>query len=139
MVTAQTKSGTNHFPWQRFLTTAKAMRIRRLTLIPSSSSAGATNNDNLVPGGLRNQIGGSVAGQSSRIRYSFSETIRAAASEGGNLGYQTVPTTMLMNTCLGRQVGPSGIPGCDFSQYAAASWRPTALSTTPMAHPIRVT
>ncbi len=38
----------------------------------------------------------------------------------------TVPTSLLVATCLGQQVGPSGIPGCDFSQYPNTIYQQTA-------------
>src|SRR5262249_40542318 len=37
----------------------------------------------------------------------------------GTSNTQTVPSSLLVETCLGKQVGPSGIPGCDFSEYKA--------------------
>ena len=36
----------------------------------------------------------------------------------GTSNVQTVPRRYLVESCLGKQVGPSGIPGCDFSEYA---------------------
>ena len=71
----------------------------------------------MIPGGLYNEFGGSVGGPAIKDRLFFFGDYQGQRQRAGISGTQTVPTTLLMDTCLG-QVGPSGIPGCDFSQYA---------------------
>ena len=52
-----------------------------------------------------------------RTKYSSSATTKGYVEKLGLSNLNTVPTAQLVATCLGQKVGPSGIPGCDFSEY----------------------
>jgi outer membrane receptor protein involved in Fe transport len=110
VVTAQTKSGTNNFHGSAFDYRRSNANLARnpFTQFPGSA----------FPGGLYSEFGGSVGGPIKKDRAFFFGDYQGQRQREGTSGTQTVPTALLTNTCLGKQVGPSGIPGCDFSQYA---------------------
>ncbi len=111
VVTAQTKSGTNNFHGSAFDYRRSNANLARN---PFSQSPGS----GAFPGGLYNEFGGSVGGPAIKDRLFFFGDYQGQRQRAGISGTQTVPTKLLMDSCLGAQVGPSGIPGCDFSQYA---------------------
>jgi outer membrane receptor protein involved in Fe transport len=117
VMTAQTKSGTNNFHGSAFDYRRSNANLARNPFSQSPSPATPNRVGNLIPGGLYNEFGGSVGGPVIKDRAFFFGDYQGQRQRAGISGTQTVPTTLLMNTCLG-QVGPSGIPGCDFSQYA---------------------
>ena len=49
---------------------------------------------------------------------SSSETTKDSGRRLERRPRNTVPTQLLMESALGNTVGPSGIPGADFSEYA---------------------
>jgi hypothetical protein len=110
IVTVQTKSGTNNFHGSAFDYRRSNAQLARN---PFTQSPGQSD----VPGGLYSEFGGSVGGPIKKDRAFFFGDYQGQRQRLGTSGTQTVPTTLLMNTCLGTQIGPSGIPGCDFSQY----------------------
>jgi hypothetical protein len=110
VMTVQTKSGTNNFHGSAFdyrRSNANLARNPFTQFAPDS-----------IPGGLYSEFGGTVGGPAIKDRLFFFGDYQGQRQRAGTSGTQTVPTTLLMNTCLGNEVGPSGIPGCDFSQYA---------------------
>jgi hypothetical protein len=116
VVTAQTKSGTNHFHgsgfWYR-----ESNANQATDPYTQFRAAGATNNNNLVPGGLRNQIGGSIGGPVLKDKLFLFGDFELQRQKVGTTASMTVPSALLVSTCLGQSVGASGIPGCDFSEY----------------------
>jgi hypothetical protein len=118
VVTAQTKSGTNNFHGSAYDYRRSNANLARNPFTQSPSPATPNRVGNLIPGGLYNEFGGSIGGPVIKDRAFFFGDYQGQRQRQGISGTQTVPTTLLMNTCLGAQVGSSGIPGCDFSQYA---------------------
>jgi hypothetical protein len=118
VVTAQTKSGTNNFHGSAFDYRRSNANLARNPFSQSPDPATPNKLGGLIPGGLYNEFGGSIGGPAIKDRLFFFGDYQGQRQRLGTSGTQTVPTTLLMNTCLGTQVGPSGIPGCDFSQYA---------------------
>ena len=113
VVTAQTKSGTNKFHGSLYdFRTGNANLARD----PYSEPAGP----NAIPAGLKNRFGGSIGGPILKDKFFFFGNYEAQRQKVGTSNSDTVPTTQLVSTCLGTTVGPEGIPGCDFSDYANA-------------------
>jgi hypothetical protein len=119
VVTAQTKSGTNNFHGSAFDYRRSNANLARNPFTQNPSPATPNRVGNLIPGGLYSEFGGSIGGPVLKDRAFFFGDYQGQRQRQGISGTQTVPTTLLMNTCLGNQVGVSGIAGCDFSQYAA--------------------
>jgi outer membrane receptor protein involved in Fe transport len=112
VITAQTKSGSN-----KFHGTAFNYRISAANLAKDPFTQGPGRA--IVPPALQNIFGGSIGGPILRDKVFFFGDYQGNRQKVGTSNVQTVPSAMLISTCLGQQVGPSGIPGCDFSQYAA--------------------
>src|SRR4051794_31845939 len=109
VVTAQTKSGTNKFHGAVYdFRTSNANRARD----PFNQAPGS------MPGGLENRFGGTIGGPILRDRLFFLFNYEGLRQKVGTATTNTVPTSLLMETALGNTVGPSGIPGADFSEYA---------------------
>lgn len=111
VMTVQTKSGTNNFHGSVFDYRRSNANLARN---PFTQSPGQSN----IPGGLYSEFGGALGGPIKKDKAFFFGDYQGQRQRVGTSGQQTVPSTLLMNTCLGSAVGPSGIPGCDFSQYA---------------------
>jgi outer membrane receptor protein involved in Fe transport len=126
IVTVQTKSGTNNFHGSAFDYRRSNAQLARN---PFTQSPGQSD----VPGGLYSEFGGSVGGPIKKDRAFFFGDYQGQRQRLGTSGAQTVPTTLLMNTCLGTQVGPSGIAGCDFSDYRTPIYDNTSI-TSPTYH-----
>jgi hypothetical protein len=108
VVTAQTRSGTNNFhgdiyDWR----TGNANYARD----PFSEAPGS------IPAGLKNRFGGSLGGPVLKDKFFFFGNYEGQRQKVGTAATDTLPTSLLTETCLGNAVGPSGIPGCDFSEY----------------------
>jgi hypothetical protein len=111
VVTAQTKSGSNKFHGSAFLYRVSAANLARDPFTQPPEAA--------FPQALKNQFGGSIGGPVLKDKVFFFGDYQGVRQKVGTSALQTVPSALLVNTCLGKQVGPSGIPGCDFSEYAA--------------------
>jgi hypothetical protein len=118
VVTVQTKSGTNNFHGSAYDYRRSNANLARNPFSQSPNPATPNKTDGLIPSGLYSEFGGSIGGPIKKDRAFFFGDYQGQRQRAGTSGTQTVPTTLLMNTCLGAQVGPSGIPGCDFSEYA---------------------
>lgn len=112
VVTAQTKSGSNKFHGSAFDYRQSAANLARnpFTQGPLQGK---------IPPALKNQFGGSIGGPVLKDKVFFFGDYQGVRQKVGTSNTQTVPSSLLVETCLGKQVGPSGIPGCDFSEYAA--------------------
>ncbi len=112
VVTAQTKSGTNTFHGSIYdFRTGNANEARD----PYTQAAGP----NAIPAGLKNRMGASIGGPVLKNKAFFFFNYEGQRQKVGTSASDTVPTQQLISTCLGSTTGPEGIPGCDFSDYAA--------------------
>ncbi|MBV8438646.1 MAG: TonB-dependent receptor, partial [Silvibacterium sp.] len=119
IVTAQTKSGTNSFHGSAFdYRESNANQAR--DPFSQNPPAGTNNKSGLVPGGLRNQFGGSIGGPILKDKLFGFGDFQLVRQKVGTAASATVPSAHLVSTCLGQSVGASGIPGCDFAEYLAA-------------------
>ena len=108
VVTAQTRSGTNQFHGSAYdFRTGNANVARD----PYSQAPGT------IPAGLKNRFGGSFGGPAIKNRLFFFGNYEAQRQKVGTSATDTLPTTLLTETALGNTVGPSKIPGADFSEY----------------------
>ncbi len=110
VVTAQTKSGSNSFHGSAFDYRESAANLARDPFTQSPAQG--------VPNALKNQFGGSLGGPILKDKAFFFVDYQGVRQKVGTSALQTVPSALVTATCLGQQVGPSGIAGCDFSQYA---------------------
>lgn len=109
VVTAQTQSGTNSFhgdiyDWR----TGNANLARD----PYSQSPTAG-----IPAGLKNRFGGTIGGPIKKDKAFFFANYEGQRQKVGTVATDTLPSPLLIETALGNQVGPSGIPGADLSEY----------------------
>jgi hypothetical protein len=113
VVTAQTKSGSNKFHGTAFDYRQSGANLAKdpFTQGPGRSA---------IPGQLKNQFGGSIGGPILKDKLFFFGDYQGVRQKVGTSNVQTVPSHLLVETCLGKQIGPGGIPGCDFSEYAAS-------------------
>jgi hypothetical protein len=108
VVTAQTRSGTNQLHGSAYdFRTGNANYARD----PYSQPVGST------VAGLKNRFGGSIGGAVIKDRFFYFGNYEAQRQKVGTSATDTLPTSLLTETALGNQVGPSGIPGADFSEY----------------------
>ncbi len=119
VVTVQTKSGSNSFHGSAFDYRQSNANLAR-NPFTQNPPPGTNDKHGLIPTGLRNQFGGSIGGPIKKDKAFFFGDYQGVRQKIGTSATATVPSQLAINTCLGNQVGPSGIPGCDFSQYAAA-------------------
>jgi outer membrane receptor protein involved in Fe transport len=111
VVTAQTKSGSNKFHGSAFLYRQSGANLAKDPFTQGPGRAG-------IPPQLRSQFGGSIGGPILKDKVFFFGDYQGLRQKVGTANVQTVPSHLLVETCLGKQVGPGGIPGCDFSEYA---------------------
>jgi hypothetical protein len=109
IVTAQTKSGSNKFHGSVFDYRQSNANLAR---DPYSQFPGT-----LFPAGLKNQFGGSIGGPVLKDRLFFFADYQGLRQKVGISNTDTVPTSHLINTCLGQEPTVTGQPGCDFSEY----------------------
>ena len=121
VVTAQTRSGTNTFHGSAYdFRTGNANQARDPFTSETTGTYNSVTNPNGLPAGLKNRFGGSIGGRVIRDKAFFFGNYEGQRQKVGTSAGATVPTAQLISTCLGSSVGPSGIKGCDFSEYAAA-------------------
>jgi hypothetical protein len=127
-ISAQTKSGTNSFHGSVYdFRTGNA----NLAKEPYSMGPGAT-----YPAGLKNRMGASIGGPAIKDRFFFFFNYEGQRSKVGTSATDTLPTSLLTETALGNKVGPSGIPGADFSEYAATtSYGASGVLYDNISHP----
>ncbi len=112
VVTAQTRSGTNSFHGSAYdWRTGNANLARDPFTEPPGHNA--------IPPGLKNRFGGSIGGPILKNRLFFFGNYEGQRQKVGTSNSNTVPSALMTSTCLGPTPGPSGIAGCDFSEYAA--------------------
>jgi outer membrane receptor protein involved in Fe transport len=111
VITAQTKSGSNKFHGSAFLYRVSGANLAQ---DPFTQGPGRA----LVPPQLKSQFGGSIGGPILKDKLFFFGDYQGLRQKVGTANVQTVPSSLLVESCLGKTVGPSGIPGCDFSEYA---------------------
>jgi outer membrane receptor protein involved in Fe transport len=120
VVTAQTRSGTNKFHGSAYdFRTGNANLARNPFSQYSDAYAKANGLQPSIPPGLKNRFGGSIGGPVIRDKGFFFFNWESQRQKVGTTATGTVPTTLLVNSCLGTATGPSGIAGCDFSEYDA--------------------
>jgi len=120
VVTAQTRSGTNKFHGSAYdFRTGNANLARDPYSTETTGKYDPVSNPYGLPAGLKNRFGGSIGGPVLKDRAFFFFNYEAQRQKVGTSANDSVPTALLTSTCLGTTVGPSGIPGCDFSEYAA--------------------
>ena len=109
VVTAQTKSGTNqlHGAAYDFRTSNANLARDPFSQAPGSMAAG-----------LKNRFGATVGGRIIKDRFFFLGNYEGQRQKVGTAANATLPTNLLMETALGNTIGPSGIDGADFSEYA---------------------
>jgi hypothetical protein len=110
VVTAQTKSGSNKFHGSAFDYRQSGANLAK---DPFTQGPGRAP----VPGQLKNQFGGSIGGPILKDKVFFFTDYQGLRQKVGTASVQTVPSSLLVETCLGKQVSSSLIPGCDFSEY----------------------
>ncbi len=109
VVTAQTKSGSNNFHGSGFWYRASGANLAR---DPFNQGPNVP-----FPPALKSLLGGSIGGPILKDKAFFFGDYQGLRQKVGISNLNTVPTAQLVATCLGQRVGPSGIPGCDFSEY----------------------
>jgi len=109
--TVQTKSGSNNFHGSAYdFRTGNANLAR-----DPYSQVGPGS----VPPGLKNKFGLTVGGPLSKDKKFFFFGYEGQRQKSGVTNVNTLPSKLLTETCLGHETGPSGIAGCDFSEYLA--------------------
>jgi hypothetical protein len=117
VVTVQTKSGSNNFHGSVFDYRQSAADLAR---DPYSQSSPNAVTGRLIPQALFNQFGGSIGGPIKKDKLFFFGDYQGVRQKVGSSAIMTVPSPHLISTCLGASATVSGIPGCDFSEYANA-------------------
>ena len=115
-ITVQTKSGSNSFHGSAFDNRESNANLAR---DPFQQTPSALTPTSPFPGGLKNQFGGSIGGPIIKDKLFFFGDYQGVRQKVGISNTMTVPSALLVSTCLGQKVGASGIPGCDFSEYIA--------------------
>ena len=109
--TVQTKSGSNAFHGSAYdFRTGNANLAR-----DPYSQVGPGS----IPAGLKNKFGLTIGGPLSKDKRFFFFGYEGQRQKSGVTNVNTLPSQLLTETCLGHETGPSGIPGCDFSEYLA--------------------
>ena len=115
VITAQTKSGSNKFHGSAF---DYRESNANLATDPFTQPRSSLTPINPFPGGLKNQFGGSLGGPILHDKLFFFMDYQGVRQKVGLANIETVPTTLLVNTCLGLAPTSTGVAGCDFSEYA---------------------
>jgi hypothetical protein len=109
VITAQTKSGSNNFHGSAFWYRVSGANLAR---DPFNQGPNVP-----FPQALKSLFGGSIGGPILKDKAFFFGDYQGLRQKLGRSNLNTVPTARVVSTCLGQSVGPSGIPGCDFSEY----------------------
>ncbi len=117
VVTVQTKSGGNSFHGSAFDYRQSNANLARN---PFSQAKRNPVTNAFIPGGLRNQFGGSIGGPILKDKAFFFGDYQGLRQKVGSSAQMTVPSAHLVATCLGAAPTVTGVPGCDFSEYATA-------------------
>jgi hypothetical protein len=117
-ITAQTKSGTNSFHGSAFdyRTSTANLAQDPYQEFPAYGTTPASP----VPAGLKNLFGGSIGGPILKDKLFFFGDYQGARQKVGTTSSSIVPTALILSSCLNAAkgvAGPSGIVGCDFSEY----------------------
>jgi hypothetical protein len=135
VVTAQTRSGTNQFHGSAYdWRTGNANLARDPYSQPPTSITRPEGIPNSIPPGLKNRFGGSIGGPIWRDKAFFFGNYEGQRQKVGVSNNDTVPTAQMVSTCLGLTTGPEGIPGCDFSDYAAIYYAQGKSSSPQLIH-----
>ncbi len=118
-ISAQTKSGSNHFHGSAFDYRESSANLGR---DPYTQFPGTT-----FPPGLKSQFGGSVGGPIFKDHLFFFGDYQGVRQKVGTAATATVPTAHLISTCLGQATASNGIAGCDFSEYATSAGQPQLI------------
>ena len=108
VVTAQTKSGTNNFHGSAYDFRTSNANVAR---DPFQQAKGT------VAVGLKNRFGGTIGGPVIKDKFFFMGNYEGQRQKVGTATTNTLPTSLVTESALGNTVGPSGIPGADFSEY----------------------
>ncbi|HEY1902398.1 MAG TPA: carboxypeptidase regulatory-like domain-containing protein [Terracidiphilus sp.] len=108
VVTAQTRSGTNNFHGSIYDFRTGNSNLAR---DPYDQAPGS------IPAGLKNRMGASIGGPILKDKFFFFGNYEGQRQKVGTTAVDTLPTNLLTETALGKTVGPSKIPGADFSEY----------------------
>jgi hypothetical protein len=127
VVTAQTRSGSNKFHGSAF-----DYRVSAANLARNPFKQGPNDP---FPQALKNQFGGSIGGPILKDKVFFFGDYQGTRQKVGLSNLNTVPTALLVSTCLGQKVGPGGIPGCDFSEYAGITPTGSGIIYQPNGQP----
>ena len=109
ILVAQTKSGSNSFHGSAFdYRRSDATQARNpFTQFPGNNPVGPD-----VPPSVYNLFGGSFGGPIKKNKIFFFGDYQSQRSKTGNSFFQTVPTALARQTCIGGSTG-----NCDLSQY----------------------
>jgi hypothetical protein len=118
VVTAQTRSGTNTFHGSAYDWRTGNANLARDPYSQKSGKWDPVLNPQGLPPGLKNRFGGSIGGPVLKQKIFFFGNYEGQRQKVGTSNSTTVPTAQMVSTCLGT-TGSTGIPGCDFSEYAA--------------------
>jgi hypothetical protein len=116
--TVQTKSGSNNIHGSAYDYRFGNANLAR-DPYSQSPALGSTDTNGILPAGLKNKMGVTVGGPLSKDKRFFFFGYEGQRQKSGVTDTDTLPSQLLTETCLGHVTGPSGIPGCDFSEYLA--------------------
>ena len=108
IVSAYTKSGTNHFHGSVHDFRSGNANLAR---DPYTEAPGS------IPSGLKNRFGGSIGGPIRKGKLFFFADYEGQRQRVGTANTDTLPTNRVVETCLGKMQTSSGEAGCDFSEY----------------------
>jgi len=135
VMTAQTRSGTNSFHGDVYdFRTGNANIARDPYTQPPNYINEAAGLPASVPPGLKNRFGGTLGGPIWKDRAFFFVNYEGQRQKVGVSNTDTVPTAQMISTCLGQSIGPEGISGCDFSDYASTYASLGKLSGTQLIY-----